>query len=416
MTRNFRDLRIVDTAGREEPVASTRPRGWSVIVIILSLVMGIFGGVIGMVLATAAPEGVQKWLGISQVRNFVNDAIKTERVTVEEDSATIDVVKEVSPAVVSILFKKSVTVTDPFSLYGQGQNVIEEQGGGTGFIITSDGLIVTNKHVVSDQTAKYTVVTSDGNTYDAKVVALDPTLDLAIVKIEAKGLPVVKLGSSKDLQVGQRVIAIGNALSEFQNTVTAGVLSATGRSLVASDIGGGQSAEQLDGLLQTDAPINLGNSGGPLVNLRGQVIGINTVTAAKGQAEGLGFAIPIDVAKNAIESVKKTGKIIRPYLGVNTIELTKEIADTNKLSLSDGFLVTGDARQGIPAIISGSPADKAGLRDGDIITSVNGDKVGHTLSLIAAMRDYAPGDTIDVGFNRGGENKTVKVKLAERPE
>lgn len=416
MARNIQNLRIVDTAGIEKSIEPVRRKGLSAVVVIICFIMGIFGGVIGMVLATGAPEKVQKWLGISQIKEFADEAVKTEKVVVEEESATTKVVKDVSPAVVSILFTKSVTVTDPFNLYGEGQNVIEEQGGGTGFIITSDGLIVTNKHVVSDKDAKYTVVTADGTTYDAKVSALDPSLDLAIVKIEATGLPVVKLGSSKDLEVGQKVVAIGNALGEFQNTVTVGVLSATGRKLVASDIAKGQDPTELDGLLQTDAAINLGNSGGPLVNLRGQVIGINTVTAAKGQAEGLGFAIPIDVAKSAIESVKKTGKIVRPYLGVNTVELTKEISELNKLPINNGYLVIGDPQRGVPAVVGGSPADKAGLREGDIITEVNSEKVGNNLSLVAALRDYSPNDTIEIKLNRKGEEKTVKVKLAERPE
>lgn len=409
-----RDIKIVDKSGAAKPLEGRRKVGFVTFVLIVGFVMGMFGGVIGMVLASSAPESLQKALGISQVKNFVSDAIKTEKVTVEEESATIDVVQEVSPAVVSILFTKNVTVSDPFNLYGQGQRVIEEQGGGTGFIITADGLIVTNKHVVSDSGAKYTVVTADGKTYDATVVALDPTLDLAIVKIDATGLPVVKLGSSDDLKVGQRVIAIGNALSEFQNTVTAGVLSATGRSVVASDANG-SSSESLDGLLQTDAAINLGNSGGPLVNLRGQVIGINTVTAS-GDAEGIGFAIPIDEAKTAIESVKKTGKIVRPFLGVNTIEVTKEIAQSNNLPVEDGFLVNGDPTNGIPAVVSGSPADKAGLRDGDIIVAINGDEVGHNHSLITALRDYTPGDQVEVKFYRGEDVKTVKVKLTERQD
>jgi len=416
MKKLFQNLRIVDKSGIEKSFEAPRRKQLSVVVIILCFVVSIFGGVIGMVLATAAPDNVQKWLGIYQVKNFINDTIKTEKVVVQEESATVDVVKDVSPAVVSILYTKNVTVSDPFDLYGQGQKVIEEQGGGTGFVITSDGLIVTNKHVVSDENAKYTVITANGDTYDAEVLALDPTLDLAVVKIDAKGLSVVKLGSSKDVKVGQKVVAIGNSLGEFQNSVTVGVISATGRKLVSSDIAYGQDATELEGLLQTDAAINLGNSGGPLVNLRGQVIGINTATAAKSQAEGIGFAIPIDVAKNAIESVKKTGKIVRPYLGVNTVEVTKEIADLNKLPISDGFLVTGDTKKGIPAVVSGSPADKAGLREGDIITEVNGEKVGHSLSLIAAIRDYAPDDTIELVFNRGGDSKSIKVNLTERPE
>jgi len=416
MAINPNDIKIVDNSGMEHPLMKEhRPNYAGIVgfVLIFGFVMGIFGGVAGMVLASSLPENVQEKLGLAQVKNLVSDVVRTEKVTVEEESATIDVVEQVSPAVVSILFTKSVTVSDPFNLFGQGQRVIEEQGGGTGFIITADGLIVTNKHVVSDSGAKYTVVLSDGKTYEAKVSALDPTLDLAIIKIEATGLPVVQLGTSKELKVGQKVIAIGNALSEFQNTVTTGVLSATGRSLVASDASGGKS-ESLEGLLQTDAAINLGNSGGPLVNLRGQVIGINTVTASG--AEGLGFAIPIDEAKMAIDSFTKTGKIIRAYLGVNTIQVTKELAQGHSLPVEDGFWVIGDQYAGIPAVSPNSPADKAGIREGDLIVSVGGEAVGKNNSLIAALRRFSPGEQVDVKFYREGGEKTVKVRLGERSD
>ncbi len=416
MAINSDDIKIIDSGGAEHPLMKERKTNYAGLigfVLIFGFVMGIFGGVAGMVLASSLPEDVQQKLGLAQVKNLVSDVVRTEKVTVDEESATIEVVGKVSPAVVSILFTKSVTVSDPFDLFGQGQRVIEEQGGGTGFIITADGLIVTNKHVVSDSSAKYTVVLSDGKTYEAKVAALDPTLDLAIVKIEATGLPVVQLGSSDGLKVGQRVIAIGNALSEFQNTVTTGVLSATGRSLVASDASGGRS-ESLEGLLQTDAAINLGNSGGPLVNLRGYVIGINTVTASG--AEGLGFAIPIDEAKVAIDSFTRTGKIIRAYLGVNTIQITKELAQKRGLPVEDGFWVIGDQYQGVPAISPGSPADKAGIREGDIIVAIGSEVVGKNNSLIAALRRFSPGEQADVRFYREGSEKTVKVRLGERSD
>jgi len=412
---NIKNLRIVSKSGKEQPVGRGSRRPYGPAVIVLSLLMGFFGGIIGMVVVASTPETFQKKLGISQFKNLVGDVVNTQKVTVEEDSATIQVVKDVSPAVVSVIFTKNVSVNDPFGFYGQSGKTIEQQGGGTGFIITSDGLIVTNKHVVSDSSAKYTVVMTDGKTYDASVVAQDPTLDLAVIKIDAKGLPVVKLGSSDGMKVGQRVIAIGNALGEYQNTVTTGVLSATGRSVVASD-SNSQNTESLDGLLQTDAAINLGNSGGPLVNIAGQVIGINTVTASKGSAEGIGFAIPIDVAKSAIESVKKTGKIVRPLLGVNTIEITKDIAKINNLPVSDGYLIASDTASGTQAIVSGSPADKAGLREGDIITEINGKAIGKNLSLVSALRDFTPGDEVSIKFIRDGKDKTVKVKLTERNE
>jgi len=415
-----RNVRYLDDTGKEHSLKRSfsgrrRTGGLAALFMVASLLMGILGGVIGLTLATAAPEGVQNALGISKLKSVVGDAVRTERVKVEEESATIDVAQKVAPAVVSITFTKDVSVLNPFSLWGGEPGVVQQTGGGSGFIITSDGMVVTNKHVVSDGEAKYTVATNDGTTYEAKVVAQDPTLDLAVVKIEASGLPVVELGDSESLQVGQKVVAIGNALGEFQNTVTEGVLSALGRSIVAGDTAGA-SSETLDGLLQTDAAINSGNSGGPLVNLRGQVIGITTATAAKGQAEGIGFAIPIDVVKSAIESVKATGKIIRPFLGVNSIELNKEIASKMGLSTSEGFLIAGDATQGIRAVTKGSPAEKAGLREGDIVTYINDVKLGASHSLLSEICKYNPGDEVTVKFLRDGSEQSVKVKLGERQE
>jgi serine protease Do len=409
-----KNIRYVDDTGTEHPLNHRRTRNGSVaLIMIVSFIMGILGGVIGLILATSAPIKLQQTLGIDKLKTVVGDAMRTEKIKIEEESATIDAAKKIAPAVVSITFTKDVNVANPFDFWGQGQQVIQQEGGGSGFIITADGLIATNKHVVADSAAKYTVITTDGKTYDAQVVAQDPALDLAIIKIEAKGLPVVEIGSSDNLQVGQKVLAVGNALGEFQNTVTEGVLSALSRSIVASDISG-QSGETLDGLLQTDAAINSGNSGGPLVNLKGQVIGINTATAAKGQAEGIGFAIPIDPAKSAIESVKKTGKIVRAYLGVNTIELNKDIAEKMKISTTEGFLIAGDARQGIKGVVKGSPAEKAGLREGDAITEVGGVKVDQTHSLISELRKYSPDDEVEIKFIREGQDKTVKVKLGER--
>lgn len=361
------------------------------------------------------PAGLQKALGIRQLSEKVQELTSTEKVTVEESSAVIDVVKKVSPAVVSIIFTKDIEIPGfGFEFFEGLQEKIEQKGGGSGFIITSDGLIVTNKHVVADEKVEYTVFTSDGRNFKAEVLAKDPIGDLAILKIPATGLPVVELGDSDALEIGQRVIAIGNALGEFQNTVTAGVVSAKGRSLVASDIEGGQ-REALEDLIQTDAAINSGNSGGPLVNLRGQVIGINAATAAKGAAEGIGFAIPINVAKGAIKSFQKEGKIKRPFLGVNTLMLTKEIAERNNLPVSQGALVVGDPESGIPGVLKGSPAAQAGIKEKDIITKVNGEAITENKSLLAILRKYQPGDEVELEILRDKETIKVKVTLAERP-
>ncbi|MFA6422960.1 MAG: trypsin-like peptidase domain-containing protein [Patescibacteria group bacterium] len=326
---------------------------------------------------------------------------KKEKLILEESSAFIDVVKNVKPSVVSITTSQNVQ-----DYFGQ---TYEQTGGGTGFIITSDGLIVTNKHVV-ESGSKFTVVTNDGQSYPAEVKAIDPSNDLAVIKIDAKGLPVVNLGDSSKLEVGQWVLAIGNALGEYQNTVTVGVISAKDRAITAEGTNG---SERLEGLLQTDTAINSGNSGGPLLNLAGEVVGINTAVAAKTTAEGIGFAIPTNTIISAIDSVKKTGKIIRPYLGVSYINVTKELAKSANLAVDHGALIYRSSSNGSVAVVPGGPADKAGIAENDIIVSINGEDLSETNSLRTVVAQYAPGDEVEVVYYNKGEKKTVKVKLEE---
>ncbi|MEI6040589.1 MAG: trypsin-like peptidase domain-containing protein, partial [Candidatus Berkelbacteria bacterium] len=278
---------------------SKKPSSMVAVLIIISILMGLVGGAASLIILSNS-KYLKNKLGIN-LQNLNISQVTTNKLVLEESSKVIDAAKKVTPAVVSISTSKNVQ-----NLFGQ---VGLEQGGGTGFIITNDGLIVTNKHV-AQAGDNLKVLTADGKNYDAKVVALDPTNDLAILKIEATGLPVVEMSDSDSIQIGQWVIAIGNALGELQNTVTVGVISARERQLTA---GAGASAEQLSNLFQTDAAINSGNSGGPLVNLAGQVVGINTAVA--GNAQGIGFAIPVNQVKQAIDSYKKTGKIIKPMLG-----------------------------------------------------------------------------------------------------
>jgi len=230
--------------------------------------------------------------------------------------------------------------------------------------------------------------------------------DLAIISIEAKNLPVVELGDSDKIEVGQSVVAIGNALGEFQNTITSGVISAKGRTLTAS-------GERLENMLQTDAAINSGNSGGPLVNLKGQVIGINTAMA--GNAENIGFAIPINTAKYAIESFKKFGKIVRPYIGIRYIPVTKEIAALNNLPVDYGVLIQGGTRTGENAIVPNSPAAQAGLKFGDIITAINDEKIDEDHPLLSLLQKYKPGETIELTVYRGGNQTKIKLTLGESP-
>jgi len=361
--------------------------------LILSFLMGSAGGVFGL-LAVSSSSNIKEKLGIN-LQDLNINTNKTEKLILEESSAFIEVTKKVSPAVVSISASKNVE-----DFFGQ---VVQEQGGGTGFIITNDGLILTNKHVAQAGDSLQ-VIMSDGKKFDAKTVAVDPTNDLAILKIEASGLPAVELGDSDDLQIGQFVLAVGNALGELQNTVTLGVISAKERQLTA---GGGSQTEQLNNLLQTDAAINPGNSGGPLVNLKGQVIGINTAIA--GNAQNIGFAIPINQVKAAIESYKKTGKIIKPALGVRYVALTKEIAKRLELTVETGALII--SRAGQPAVVAQSAADKAGLKANDIIMQINNTKIDENHTLSGIISQFLPGEEVEIKYIRDKKENTLKLKL-----
>lgn len=364
-----------------------------VIFLILSFLMGLLGGT-GAALTLFSSSRLQEWFKIKGgTVNLVTN--KTEKLKLEESSAIIDATKKVSPAVVSI-----TTSTNAYDLFGR---VVQQEGGGTGFIITNDGLILTNKHVAENSNS-LTVLLADGKTYEAKVAALDPTNDLAILKIDAKGLPVVDLGDSNDLQIGQWVIAIGNALGQLQNTVTVGVISARERQLAASS---GNQQEQLNNLLQTDAAINSGNSGGPLINLAGQVIGVNTAIASN--AQNIGFAIPVNQIKSALESYKKNGKIIKAQLGVRYVIINKEIAKNYNFKVDYGALIT--AGQGQEAVVAGSPAEKGGLKDGDIIIEFNGERVDENHPLGGLIQQYQPGDEIEIKYLRDNKENKTKIKL-----
>lgn len=321
----------------------------------------------------------------------------SKKVVVQEESAVIDVVKKVTPAVVSITSNQS-----GLDFFG---NLSEQQtGAATGFVIRSDGLILTNNHVVSDQGAKYSVFTGDGKEYkDAQVVARDVSNDVAFLRINAKNLPVVEVGDSASVQIGQMVIAIGNALGQFDNTVTTGVISGKGRPLTAGNSLGG--AETLENLLQTDAAINPGNSGGPLVNIDGQVIGINTAVA---QAENIGFAIPIDSVKKQISQVETKGRIEKPVLGVRFVTITKDFAARNNLTITEGALVYGGQDL---AVIPGSPADKAGVQEGDIITKINDIKLDKSRSLGGVIASLDKGDKVRLFILRDGKEVKLDATL-----
>lgn len=352
---------------------------------------------------------------------------------IDYEKAVVAAVKRASPAVVSITISKNVPIIEncPYNPFGdlppefrrffgddfqfsvpceKGRSEIQEVGGGSGFIVSEDGLIVTNKHVVLDEDASYTVFTNDGKKYDAKVLARDPVQDLAIIKVNGSNFPVVTLGSSEEVELGQTAIAIGNALGEFRNTVSVGVVSGLARTITAS--GGGGFSEHLEGLIQTDAAINPGNSGGPLLNLRGEVIGINTAIVSG--AQSVGFAIPIERAKRDIQSVKKTGEITAPFLGVRYVTVTPELAEKQNLPVDYGAVVRGNDDG--PAVEPNSPAARAGILAEDIILEVNGKHIDKDHTLASMISQFNVGDTINLTVRRGNQTLTLRVALAKRPK
>ena len=337
----------------------------------------------------ASLRGVGQSNGYSSAPN----SLATQAV-VEEDSQIIKVVKQVSPSVVSVIVKNS-----SFSPFTGFNNTT--QGIGTGFIVDANGLIMTNSHVVSDTTSSYAVVLKDGTTYDVNKIHMDPQSDIALLEIDAKNLPVVALGDSDQLLVGQHAIAIGNALGQFQNTVTSGVISGIARQLEASD--GAGSSKVYENAIQTDAAINPGNSGGPLLNLQGQVVGINVATTVG--ANNISFAIPVNSVKPILASFLKTGHIVRPYMGVQYQTITKEMATLYKVS--EGAYVS--------SVVAGSPADKAGIKQGDIIVSINSVQLDNSGSLVTLVAAKQVGDSIVVTVSRNGKMLNLNVTLAEAP-
>ncbi len=344
------------------------------------------------------------------------------RTVSENENAVVDAVKAANPAVVAITISKNVPKYEQYmqnipGFFGgfqipqvrQNGTELQEVGGGSGFLVSSDGYIVTNKHVVADTEAQYTVFTNDGEKHDAKVVGRDPVLDLAVIKIDGSGFTSLNFADSDQVQLGQTTIAIGNALGEFRNTVSTGIVSGLARSIKANDGMGG--SENLDQLIQTDASINPGNSGGPLLNLSGEVIGVN-VAVANG-ANGIGFALSANSVKNVVDSAKKNGKIVRAYLGVRYVPVTEALKKQNNLSVDHGVLVTQGATVNDLAVIPGSPADKAGIQANDIILEVDGKKIDDTTSLQSIVGSKNVGDKIKLKILSKGSEKTIEATLEE---
>lgn len=328
------------------------------------------------------------------------------RTVVNEENAVISVVEKTSPSVVAIgISQKLLNPQDPFAAPQKEDSTI-----GTGFVVTDptnassnsvQGIIVTNKHVVSFP-GTYTVVTKDGQKYEVRKIYRDPNFDLAILQIDQNNLKALTLGDSAKLKVGQSVIAIGNALGKFTNTVTSGIVSGLGRQVMAGDPFEG-SAESLNNLIQTDAAINPGNSGGPLLNLSGEVIGVNVATTDN--AQNIGFAIPINSVKQIVTDFMVKGFVSRPYLGIRYKFITKDLAILN------------DVPQGafVSDVIAGGPADKANIQSGDIITKINNMVVDSENKISDLISKANVGDTLTMEIYRGGKLTKVKALLLESP-
>ena len=364
-------------------------------------------GVIVVVVASIGSGAIaDRLFGIKPLdKLFPKSGVSTQERVVLEESNVIDVVKKVGPSVVTVTVTEPVRQVIQFSPFGgftRGTEGGTPQDIGSGFVVSEDGLIVTNKHVVSNTSLTYQVSTSDGKTYDVKEISRDPSNDIAVLKIDASGLSAVELGDSSSLQVGQFVIAIGTALGEFRNTVTTGVVSGLGRGIDAGTSFQGY-VERLDNVIQTDAAINPGNSGGPLLNSIGQVIGIN-VAVAQG-ANNIAFSIPVNTVKEALNIYKTTGKFpAKAYLGVEYQMISQQTALLN------------DVPQGlyIVNVVSGSPAEEAGVLVGDIIYKIDGNSVSSdSESLSKSISDKKPSDNILLEIWRNGEVKNISVALGE---
>jgi S1-C subfamily serine protease len=319
-----------------------------------------------------------------------------------EDSAVVDVAKNATDSVVSVLVLQDV---------GGGRQG-PQLGAGTGFVVSTNGYIVTNRHVVNTSGAVFRVVFPDGDVLDAELVDIDPFLDIAFLRIDTqKELTPLTLSDSDEIQIGQTAIAIGNSLGQFSNSVSKGIISGLGRSILAT-AEDGSNADQLDDIIQTDASINPGNSGGPLLDIGGNVMGVNVAKAQTG--ENIGFAIPINAVKPILRSVLDSGRIVRPFMGLRYVQITPEYADVNNLPVNYGIHITSDTS--LSAIELGGPSDAAGLVDNDIIIDIDGQRLDTDIQLQTfLLNNYAPGDTITLQVLRGEDQLSLQLTLGEFP-
>lgn len=350
--------------------------------------------------------------------SFINSSIQTLQPGLTQDEyAVISAISKVGPAVVSIKgiidfgeggsgFQDVQLGKFIFRIPSSGMNGEQIVSQGTGILVARDGLILTNKHVVDNVDAKYEAVLADGRSLPAQILVTDPFNDLALIKVNAVSLPKASLGDSSQVMVGQTVMAIGNALGKFENSVSRGIISALGRTVIAETF---TDVERLVNVIQTDASINIGNSGGPLINTRGEVIGINTVKSLGG--ENIGFALPINDAKYVIDSYIAYGRVVRPYLGVKSYTaITPELKGKYKLEADYGIIITGE-----DSIVSGSPADNVGLKPGDYILAVDGKRITNSSPITDLIRAKKVGDSVTLDVIRDSERVNLVTTLAELP-
>ncbi len=430
------------------PAPKAEPKPWplgntiALALFAAALAGAVFGFVAGFV-ASAGPVQERLLRAMpSELRTFITGETDADRAATaaarapqaakDDERATIDTVVRAAPGVVSVIATREAMPLRTAAPYARDEEFLRQffgmdqlpevpaengerqrVGSGTGFFVSEDGYIVTNRHVVADEQAEYAVIMADGSRYDVAVLARDEVNDIAVLKaepVEGIPFPVVQLGSSSGVKVGQTVIAIGYALGQFGNTVSRGIVSGLQRSVVADD-GFGAGADLLD-LIQTDAAINPGNSGGPLLDLDGRAIGMNS--AIVGGAQSIGFAIPIDDVRIVVESVRETGRIQRPFLGIRYIMLNAELAAAEGLTVSAGALVVAGVGRDDVAVMPGSAADKAGIQEGDIVITVDGKKLTSEYPLAVAIRRHRVGDTVVATILRDGEEMEVLITLEER--
>ncbi|RJQ31512.1 PDZ domain-containing protein [Candidatus Parcubacteria bacterium] len=386
------------------------------LVLLVSFVTSLATGIVTVTLVNQAPPPVTNTINRVVEKITPGENLVTERIVTSEEKS-VKVIKEVSPAVVSVIATKDIPVVerqfinpfgddDFFKRFFPDINIPQyEQKGvekkqvssGSGFFVSKDGLIVTNRHVVEDAQAEYSIIMNDGKKLSAKVLDRNPAQDIAVLKVDGLNFPFIPLGDSDKLNQGQTVIAIGNALGEFQNTVSVGVVSGLNRMITA--VGSASGPEDLSGLIQTDAAINPGNSGGPLIDLSGKVIGMNT---ARAQGENVGFALPVNLVKRDIADIKEFGKIKYPFMGI-------------RYKVEETGLIIQKGENQEPAIQPGSPAEKAGIKEGDLMTEFGGVKLDQKNSLGLLLSKKRVGETVKVKVKRDGKEMIISLILEERP-